>query len=463
MEESEKETRPRVYKGETTTAEKLRPGAIVQSMPEARKAYRLPLFMVVESITPYTSKDNLLYYADPRALFQRRTAIIPKGVELNVLTGRMGKELEAELKAHKRSRIRDWVRAPGMSLGSDPEVFVTTKDNKGVETIIPAFTFLPGKKKPLTLSKEVDPSGAYKGNTAYWDGFQAEFTTNPTTCLQYQTEELRRSMLMLHQAVKKHNSKADLSISSVLPVPDGALETGKDEHVEFGCMPSLNAYGLEGDKTPGRQVALRFAGGHLHMGIGNEKVYNNEQVARIAKAMDKILGVACVSLFEGYDIPIRRQYYGLPGEYRRPAHGIEYRTLSNAWLIHPTVTNLVVEIARCAIGFGCSGMEECWNSPEEETIEAITKSDVALARQILERNRMVFESVVDQRGLAGSTAQVYAFVMGGMEGKLKNPRSIALNWDLDDNRTRLYDSYGKVRNWRGYVDMSSNNSKFKLD
>src|ERR1019366_5440055 len=102
-----------------------------------------------------------------------------------------------------------------------------------------------------------------------------------------------------------------------------------------------------------------------------------ETKINMVKAMDAIAGVACVALFAKYDNPIRRQYYGLPGEYRLPKHGLEYRALSNAWLIHPLIMNLVIDFARKAAIMGKEGLFSKWKATEQETIDCITNCDVA--------------------------------------------------------------------------------------
>jgi hypothetical protein len=66
-------------------------------------------------------------------------------------------------------------------------------------------------------------------------------------------------------------------------------------------------------------VPFRTTGGHIHFGIGKR---DDETVSRMVKALDAIIGVACVSLFDGIDDPRRRRMYGLAGEYRLPEYGV---------------------------------------------------------------------------------------------------------------------------------------------
>lgn len=306
-------------------------------------------------------------------------------------------------------------------LGSDPEIFV---ENAG--SLVPAFEFLSSKAE----------RGRFALNNyshIYWDGFQAEFETNPNICLAYQVDSIQAGLARVLTAARKHTPTATLSTATVMDIPDTLLQTAKDEHVNFGCMPSLNAYGLQGAGLPGRQVNFRPAGGHIHFGIAKP---SEECILRGVKALDAILAVACVSLFEQYDSPKRRMLYGLPGEYRLPAHGIEYRTLSNAWLIHPAITHLVFDLSRVALAFGFYNMQSVWDATEQETIETIATCDVAKARIILNRNKPVLEKLLSVKyGVGHATAAAVQTILEGMHTVLPS-HNIETNWHLLDNLWR---------------------------
>ena len=67
------------------------------------------------------------------------------------------------------------------------------------------------------------------------------------------------------------------------------------------------------------------------------------------KILDIVVGNTCVIMDRAPSQVERRKVYGRAGEYRLPAHGIEYRTLSNFWLRSYQLTHLVFSLARFAI------------------------------------------------------------------------------------------------------------------
>lgn len=305
----------------------------------------------------------------------------------------------------------------GLSLGSDPEIFVGDKDGK----VIPAYTFLPDKKNPYI--------GGF--TTAYWDGFQAEYTTNSVNCLSYFTDYIREGMLNILNQAKIKNKEAKLLINNTVDIEPHLVIEGKEEHVQFGCMPSFNAYGMTGVIGDGRSTFTRSAGGHLHFGFS--KAYRNKDtLEKMVKSLDAIVGVACVSLFESLDNPNRRKAYGLAGEYRMPAHGLEYRTLSNAWLCHPLVATLVYELARVVIKYGATDCKG-WVATEEEVIHTINNCDVKYARRLLFRNRKLFKALLccGNMGLSKEEASViHGIFMKDVTNLVKDPSDLVTNWML---------------------------------
>ncbi len=147
--------------------------------------------------------------------------------------------------------------------------------------------------------------------------------------------------------------------------------------------------------------------------------------------MDAILGVAGVSLFAKFDDPRRRQMYGLAGEYRLPPHGLEYRTLSNAWLFHPVIANIIFDLARSVFVFGDKGLMRYWKTSEEETIRVINTCDVKGARAILKNNELILKKIIKARAYnTNKIDYIYGAIMNGMESIVNDPTDIVGNWDL---------------------------------
>jgi len=318
----------------------------------------------------------------------------------------------------------------GYSSGADPEFFV--EDEKG--EIIPSFKFLgPKPEKPFVGGKT---------NDIYWDGFQAEFTVTAGTCVGHLMDRMYLGLRGLLQAARKYNPKARLSAKTVFDIPVQLIRESAPEHVAFGCMPSLNVYGLKGLEAPGTEVFYRSTGGHLHFGFSG---ITEDQIKDMVRALDAIVGVAGVSLFAKFDTARRRTMYGLAGEYRMPKHGLEYRVLSNAWLFHPLIANIIYDLARPAATLGMRGLLKHWDATESETIAAINNHDVELARTILKRNRELLNKILmTKMGTPERADFVIDIILGGIENALVNPTDIEGNWLLSSNNWKNHCSnFGK--------------------
>lgn len=312
----------------------------------------------------------------------------------------------------------------GGHLGSDPEIFVV---NKKTNEVIPAFNFLRGKTNPDKVGSYINGQGY--GQNLFWDGFQAEFNTEASNCMAWVCDSVHNGLRTLAEKAKAHDKNAVLTIKSTLDIPIDMLMESDNEHVEFGCMPSLNAYNMQGYKANGRDVPFRSAGGHIHFGIAHYLGDDKKKILSTVKALDKILGVACVSLFANYDSADRRVLYGLAGEYRLPKHGLEYRVLSNAWMSHPLIMNIVYELSRQVIAVDKAGLIDHWDATEEETIECINTCNVELARKILKRNKIMFKNIMYSKFRNEEKASsVYKIFLNGMESIIDDPNDVEGNW-----------------------------------
>lgn len=267
-----------------------------------------------------------------------------------------------------------------LTLGADPEIFLF----KGIK-LIPAFEFLP-------------PKG--KDNLIYWDGFQAEWKYNfkENHCLNNLVLHTRNSIEDLQALASLYHKDTRLSLQNVVRVPQIVLKTAHPRHVELGCEPSYNAYEMKG--TPvydPRDLAYRFAGGHMHFGTWTPQRPN---YIRIVKMLDSILGVWSVGVARYLDNSVRRQYYGLAGEYRKPRYkggfGVEYRVLSNWWLASPAVMQLTWDIGRLCVRLAASKYGNLWAGNQDETICVINNCDYEGASKIIKRNEPMFRWILNQ-------------------------------------------------------------------
>lgn len=343
----------------------------------------------------------------------------------------------------------------GGHMGSDPEMFVV---NKKTNEVIPAFNFLGSSKNPDKIKNDINEYG--DGNPLFWDGFQAEFNTADTACLAWVVDSVHAGLKTLSQKAKKYDKDARLTIQPTLDIPIDMLMESKPEHVDFGCMPSLNVYGMSGFKANGRDVPFRSAGGHIHFGIVDHLKNDKTLAEKFVKDLDKVLGVACVSLFDKYDDSKRRVLYGLAGEYRLPKHGLEYRTLSCAWMAHPIIMNIVFDLSRKVIGASNSGLMKYWDATEKETIECINNCDIELARKIIDRNSKIFKAMLDSCYYDRVKVDViYKTFMNGMGILIENPDDVEGNW-LSGNYRSHSDGQGcnvktihNLANYQKVIDM----------
>lgn len=256
-------------------------------------------------------------------------------------------------------------------LGADPEIFVENGEGK----MIPAFSFLPSKYEPLRTPE---------GQTYYMDGLQCEFNVAPSSKISEALLSVRTGMKAVLRAGQQKDPTARLSTKTVFDVPLSVLAELPVEFTEFGCMPSYNVYGITGRGGEGHTVPYRFAGGHIHFGI-TDSDEAMEKIPSIVRALDATLGVACVSLFENLDNPVRREYYGLAGEHRLPPHGLEYRALSCAWLFHKKLAETVLDLSRKVLVSVVNDKYK-WEASQDEVVECMLTCNVGMARKILERN-----------------------------------------------------------------------------
>jgi len=251
--------------------------------------------------------------------------------------------------------------------GSDPEFFL----RQGGQDVA-AFFHLP--------PKEVRKGGWF------WDGFQAETTVPARHCHQEFAVEFKKQLALLA------GQHLEPRAATVWEVPQALMDAAGENHVSFGCSPSLNAYGHKGltAENP-RALLLRFAGGHVHEGWTNlQRCFPD--VEGIVKTMDVFAGVACVALARNFDNPLRRRYYGLAGEYRLPSHGLEYRTLSNFWLYHPLSFQLVLGLTRHAFSMGANGFRKHLIGTDNEVSTIIDNCDVPAAVDLVHLNEGIYKA-----------------------------------------------------------------------
>jgi hypothetical protein len=301
----------------------------------------------------------------------------------------------------------------GASTGSDPEIFV--EDALG--EVIPAYTFLP----PKDLRGEL---------ACYHDGFQAEFEAQPGLCQDGVALSIRKRLAKLAGRMPEGSR---FSTRSVVEINPYILRHAPQEVVDFGCRPSLNAYGMVVPPIPDpREFPIRFAGGHIHWGLDPTVRQAPDYPTRILEAIkmvDATIGLLGVSLAEGRDDPRRREHYGLAGEYRLPKHGVEYRTLSNFWLATPAVYHLVFTLGRAALRLGYHGHRQALLPiPDAEVVEAINTTNPAMARDIMQRHAEFWRQLISYHWGPENFESTWAKCLSPMSSWGVHLENLQTNW-----------------------------------
>lgn len=214
-------------------------------------------------------------------------------------------------------------------IGCDPEVFV--KQNGIFRS---AYGLIKGDKKaPFKVNK-----GAVQV-----DGMALEFNIDPA----HSEDEFCVNVQTVLDQMCKMVPDYEVIATPVAEFDPEYMKSQPKEALELGCDPDFNAWtGVPNDRPDGDRP-MRTASGHVHIGWTNKEdiedpLHRNRAFAA-ARQMDFFLGLP--SLFYDSDQK-RRSMYGKGGCCRIKPYGVEYRTLSNAWLNSEALTRWVYRNAQ---------------------------------------------------------------------------------------------------------------------
>lgn len=230
-------------------------------------------------------------------------------------------------------------------MGCDPEFFF--KDASG--KIIGAEKFIP---KNGMVHEDVNGTGDSK---FIIDGVQAELNPRPNYCRANLANEIKACMVMLAGEMKARGNGLTADFSRTVIIDKDKLMELDEKARMFGCAPSKST-----SKTAGVKIAsvdpikyrTRAAGGHIHIGKGTSQPLARAlrlDAARTVDMLDILCGNTAVLVDRDEGNIERRKMYGRAGEYRLPAHGLEYRTLSNFWLTAYPLMSFAFGMARLAV------------------------------------------------------------------------------------------------------------------
>ncbi len=221
-------------------------------------------------------------------------------------------------------------------IGADPEVFV----RNGAGQLISGHIFPCGTKE--------NPKPVANGHVQN-DGMALEFNVPPSASKKEFVRQTYAVIKDLNALVKATDSTCKLT---PIPVADFGAEyisSVPEEFSRLGCNPDYNAYTEAPNPSPDAQMPFRTGSGHVHIGWTSDKNTSSLEhfnvCVRLVKELDYYLGLPSL-LWDRDDR--RRELYGQAGAFRPKPYGLEYRVLSNAWLLKPEIAGFVFERAQMA-------------------------------------------------------------------------------------------------------------------
>ena len=251
-------------------------------------------------------------------------------------------------------------------IGCDPEVFV-----KKNGTFVSAHGLIQGDKKhPFKI----------RNGAVQVDGMALEFNIEPAHDEQEWFTNVQDVYSQLCQMVPEFQVVA----APVAHFPLDYIRAQPEVARELGCDPDYNAWTFGVNDKPNGERPMRTASGHVHIGWTNGQDITDFQHISMANAaakqMDFYLGLGSLMYDDDKE---RREMYGKAGCVRYKPYGVEYRTLSNAWLKSEKTIRWVYRNA-------VKGMQEILNGniladKYGDIQEIINSSDKKEAKKILDK------------------------------------------------------------------------------
>ncbi len=206
------------------------------------------------------------------------------------------------------------------TFGADPEMFIAKKGAP-----VSAFGLIPGTKSA---------PHKVKNGAVQIDGMALEFNIDPAEDAKGFITNLDAVMKQILDMVPGY----DLHKSCVAEFGLDYIKAQPKEASELGCSPDYNAYTMAANPRPAGETPFRTAAGHLHIGWTNgvnpmDPDHFNA-CARLVKQLDRYLGVPSVIMDSSEASRKRRKLYGAAGAFRPTHFGVEYRVMSNFWLLN---------------------------------------------------------------------------------------------------------------------------------
>jgi hypothetical protein len=243
----------------------------------------------------------------------------------STVAAQYGKKVEGKVKAVPKKVAK--AKGPEKPLaarknflfGCDPELFIVDPDGNYV-----CADMIPGTKE--------NPHGV-KFGAVQRDGFAAEINIDPVSTFEDFNRNIKAVLGQLENMLPKGFK---LVATPAIRFSPEVFAAAPDEAKELGCSPDWNAWDQQLNPPPKLpdDPFLRCAGGHLHMGWTKEAEKGDVQhmmnCFSLVKQLDWFLGAW--STKHDPDTT-RRKMYGNAGACRIKPYGVEYRVLSNFWVL----------------------------------------------------------------------------------------------------------------------------------
>lgn len=218
------------------------------------------------------------------------------------------------------------INGKNFTVGADPEVLLMHN-----QKFVSAHDLLPGDKENPFLV----PFGAVQV-----DGMAAEFNIDPASSYEEFNHNLTEVQNTLAGMI---GDKEFIKKASVQFTEEFAMTVPPLNRI-LGCSSDYNGWTQEENPPPDGEALMRTAGGHAHIGgFTSEDAFDLRHYrtcARLARILDSTIGVYSILWDKDDD---RRSMYGQAGAFRPKTYGMEYRSLSNAWIFEKKLTRFVYD------------------------------------------------------------------------------------------------------------------------
>lgn len=265
------------------------------------------------------------------------------------------------------------------TIGADPELFLINPKGK----FRSAHNVIKG-------TKEVP----YRVNDGYIqvDGVAAEFNIDPATTADEFSRNIRSVLYDLQQSVQA-KSKLSLKVIPTAFFDPSYFKTLPSITKALGCQPDFNAYTGKPNESPSTKQPFRTGAGHVHIGWGDAITDDESHFFDCRQAtMQMDAALYFTSLLWDKDNK-RRALYGKIGAFRPKNYGVEYRSISNAWVADPDLHLFVFETARHALDLLDSRDIRLWDlfKVQGATDKALNNEEIPWAQAM-----GVYETMVDR-------------------------------------------------------------------